>query len=256
MKKLNMVAAVLALGGGAAAPRATADPQPSPQPMVVGGAVDASPDVGWIAALSQRGLYTCSGSLVAPAFVLTAAHCTQSTRARQWMVRLGSKDRIDGGLVRRVRRILEFPGYGFNHGDMALLRLQERVAIEPVALVPRGTRWVGDLGYIAGWGQTAANDLKPPRWLRSASIPIQPHRMCRKTYGSRFFDRRFMLCAGDRRPASCLGDSGGPLARWVNGGWHLVGVTSLGKRQCNRPVGYASVASKPLRKWLRKRLGT
>lgn len=256
MKELIATAAVLALGGGAAAPMATASPQPSPQPMVVGGDIDVSSDVGWIAALIQTGRYRCSGSLVAPAFVLTAAHCTQSTRARQWTVRLGSKDRTDGGLVRRVRRILEFPGYGSNHGDMALLRLQERTAIEPVALVPRGTSWVGDWGYIAGWGQTAANDQRPPRWLRSASVPIQPDYVCRKTYGPRFFNRRFMLCAGSRRPASCLGDSGGPLARWVDGAWHLKGVTSLGKRQCNRPVGYASVGSKPLRKWLRKKLGT
>jgi trypsin len=256
MKRLVMMTAVLALGGGVAAPMATANSQPDPERMVVGGEVDASADVGWIAALSESGRYMCSGSLVAPTYVLTAAHCTQFTRARQWTVRLNSKDRTDGGVVRRVRRILEFPRYGFNHGDMALLRLRRSVALEPVGLVPRGTRWVGDSAYMAGWGRTAANDQRVPRWLRSASIPIQPDRVCRTAYGRRFFDGRFMLCAGYRRPASCLGDSGGPLARSLNGAWQLVGVTSIGKRKCNRPAGYAWVGSKPLRKWLRKTLGT
>jgi trypsin len=226
--------------------------------MIVGGEVDEQPDVGWIAALNERGSYACSGSLVAPAFVLTAAHCARGTRARHWTVRLDSKDRASGGVVRRVRRILRFPGYrpASDYGDMALLRLRRRVAVEPVRLVQPGTRWIGQLGYVAGWGQTSADDPRSPRLLHSASIPIRLYRACRRTYGPWAFDARVMLCAGNRQPSTCSGDSGGPLARSPNGAWRLVGVTSFGTQRCNRPGGYAWVGSKPLRRWLRKRLGT
>lgn len=226
--------------------------------MIIGGEVDEHPDVGWIAALNDKGRYACSGSLVAPVFVLTAAHCTLRTRARHWTVRLDSKDRTEGGVVRRVRRILRFPRYrpATDFGDMALLRLKRPVEVEPVRLVRRGTHWIGNPGYIAGWGWTSADDPRPPRWLHSIWTPVQPDRVCRRVYGPRGFDGRGMLCAGTRRRGTCSGDSGGPLARSLNGAWQLVGVTSFGTPRCNRPGGYAWVGSKPLRRWLRKRLGT
>jgi secreted trypsin-like serine protease len=254
MKKLLPILAI-ALAAAVAAPAAAADPDR--KPLIVGGVVDESPDVGWIASLNERGRYACSGSLVAPSFVLTAAHCTAGTRARHWTVRLDSKNRVVGGEFRRVRRILTFPRFSYRtaYGDMALLRLRRAVAVEPVRLVPHGTHWIGHSAYIAGWGQTSATNRRSPRWLNSASIPIRPDRVCQRAYSRRSFDGRVMLCAGNGLPDTCSGDSGGPLARWLDGAWHLVGVTSFGGLRCNSPSVYAWVGSSPLRGWLRKRLG-
>jgi secreted trypsin-like serine protease len=69
-----------------------------------------------------------------------------------------------------------------------------------------------------------------------------------------------MLCAGheDGSPDTCGGDSGGPLARKVDGRWRLVGVTSYGVPGCGS-VGtygvYAWVGSPVLRNWLREQVG-
>lgn len=258
MKKLVTLIVVL-IAGAVAVPAAAASsqpPEPSALPRVVGGAFDATPDTAWIASLNYQGLPSCGGSLVAPSLVLTAAHCTRRTRARQWVVRLESKDRALGGHVRRVRRIHEFPGYipALDYGDMALLRLRQPVEVEPVGLVPHGTHWIGERGYIAGWGQTAATRRSSPRRLRSAWIPIRADSVCKRKYGFGYSGGT-MICAGSNEASACMGDSGGPLARVVDGRWQLLGVTSYGRPGCNRPGAYAWVGSKPLRRWLRTSLG-
>jgi trypsin len=245
--------ALAAVGAAALVPAAAGAAER--QPMIVGGGVDETPDVGWIAALKVRGSYTCTGSLVAPAFVLTAAHCTLRTRARHWVVRLDTKDRDEGGVVRRVRRILRFPRFRTfdDFGDMALLRLRRPVDVEPVRLVRTGTHWIGNPGYIAGWGQTRGGIRPSARLLRSVWVPIRPDPVCVRQYG--LWESRAMLCAGNRRRGTCAGDSGGPLARHVDGAWRLAGVTSFGTQRCNRPGGYTWVGGKPLRRWLREHLG-
>jgi secreted trypsin-like serine protease len=258
MRKLGIVVALSALGVLAVAPITAAQDQTT---QVVGGSVDRQPDVQWIAALTYRGRFVCGGSLVTRRYVLTAAHCVEGSRFDPWRVRLGSKNRSYGGSVLRINGGSLYPDYDFPYGDMALMRLERRVGYTPVRLAPKGTpQSVGFSAYLAGWGSTWGNGPRshgpPSGVLRSAFIPTRRDAACSRTYGRRYHGA-VMLCAGDGHPDACFGDSGGPLARRVNGTWQLLGVTSQGHpRGCGvGPGAYAWVGSAQLRSWLRNRLG-
>lgn len=257
MKKLALLLPVLALCALTIPSVSVAE---NYRPQVIGGTIDRRSDVKWVAAILYPGSgsryqrQACTGSLVTRRYVLTAAHCVVPERPNQ--VLLGTKDLRRGGRVVGVRRAFVYPGYqrsGRFYGDMALLKLKDRVRIDPVGLVAREVHGVGEMGYIAGWGDTTGG-RSYPYLLHSAWIPIQRDAVCGSWYGANYAGH-VMICAGDGYPATCQGDSGGPLARRVQGRWRLVGVTSYGKDGCRSPNVYAWVGSPELRPWLRNRLG-
>lgn len=238
------------------------------------GKLETRSDVNWVAAIlntSEGSRYErqfCGGSLVSSRWVLTAAHCLldeegEVRAASEVRVLLGTKNLNRGGRIRSVSSVRMFPGYdaASSYGDMVLLRLRYSVPYKPARLVGEGTHFVGDNGYVAGWGNMASlpsGESDFPRMMRSAFLPIISDEFC--SPHDEDFNGDVMLCAGheDGSPDTCGGDSGGPLARKVDGRWRLAGVTSYGVPGCGS-VGtygvYAWVGSPVLRDWLREQVG-
>jgi hypothetical protein len=184
----------------------------SPQ-RIVGGSLVPSGSYPWTAALLNSSLQQgCGGSLVAPKWVVTAAHCTANWAS---FVRVGSVDRSSGGQVVRVIRRINHPNYG-RGSDIALLELETPVTgIAPVQMASADPA-AGSATRLLGWGSTVPQGNGGSQFLKQLDTSILARSSCATAVTGD-------LCiSGTSSATACYGDSGGPAL--VNGA--LVGATS------------------------------
>ncbi|XP_039577693.1 transmembrane protease serine 5, partial [Passer montanus] len=239
---------------------------------VVGG-TDVSPGRWpWQVSVCQGSQHRCGGSVLAPEWILTAAHCVHSPQpgagspqcrcrgcrqlpAPAWLVFAGMVThgslRPEAGVP--VRAIIAHPLYNDSSldYDMALIRLQAPLnfsrAIRAVCLPPAPRDLLqGTPCWVSGWGHTAPGQAQVAGTLKEALVPLIGTRRCNSScvYKGELTAR--MLCAGHLRGHvdACQGDSGGPLVCWDGDTWRLVGVVSWGQgcAEPNHPGVYTNVA--------------
>lgn len=246
--------------------RATPTPLPPEeelQPQIIGGTVADEGEYPWQVALidatESNPFYGqfCGGSLIAPGWVLTAAHCVQEdgniTNPLFLSVVAGINKLSSGpmsgsqGQRRNVSQIYVHWAFNedtFDH-DLALLRLaspfslDDKVKIIPLATAADSARYAsGVLATVTGWGRTNPPPEEPiqyPDDLMEVEVPIVDQTVCSTAYPGQITAN--MLCAGYSVGGkdSCQGDSGGPLiVPDGNGGWLQAGIVSWG-RGCAQP---------------------
>lgn len=259
-----LLALVLASGMG---PRAGAA-ETALGAAVVGG-TPAPATFTFVAALLRPGTgaantrHFCGGALVAPTWVVTAAHCAQALQGRTGgLVVLGRADLLGtGGEEHPIKAIHRFPGWTGapgTGGDIALLELTRPSAIPPAPVLRDGDEpiWDGGLrqGTIAGWGYTVATGSAPSAVLLAAALPVFPEGQCQRFLGPSFDPAR-LLCGGNAQASACSGDSGGPLlVTDTRGRLAVAGVSSFGPRVCGQsPSFYSRVAG--FADWLAETMG-
>ena len=256
MSRLLAVAAVLAASLAIA----------SPSSAVVGGR-DAAPGAyPAVAEITFGSSFLCTGTLIAPRWVLTAGHCGSITGAAvgspaAWPpqlidVRIGSVTPGAGERV-PVRRVVVNPNYLANVGyDIALLELSTASTKAPARVVGAGgsALWApGTMETIVGFGTTSeGGDVADT--LQEAQVPITTDAYCSGAYDD--FDATSMVCAGFPQGGvdTCQGDSGGPMfGRDAAGALKVVGATSFGEgcARPGKPGVYARVGDTALREWIR-----
>lgn len=213
----------------------------APSLAIVGGH-DAAPGAyPSIAEITFGSSFLCTGTLIAPDYVLTAGHCGSITGAAVgtpagWPallidVRIGSNKSGQGEKVPVARVIVE-PDYLATSGhDITLLQLASNSTKAPtrVAGASEGSLWApGTMETIAGWGTTSEGG-DTPGTLQEAQVPITADATCAAAYSD--FDATTMVCAGYPQGGTdtCQGDSGGPMVgRDATGEWVQVGIVSWG----------------------------
>ncbi|XP_045849920.1 serine protease 33 isoform X2 [Meles meles] len=270
------VLVLLVLGAAGTATReSTACGQPQVSSRIVGGRDARVGQWPWQASIQHRGAHVCGGSLIAPQWVLTAAHCfPRPTPPSEYRVLLGALRLVPASpraLSAPVRRVLLPPDFSEDgaRGDLALLQLRRPVPlsarVQPVCLPEPGVRPpTGTPCWVTGWGSLHPG-VPLPDWrpLQGVRVPLLDRRTCDHLYhvgtdvpSSERIVLRGNLCAGyvQGHKDACQGDSGGPLTCLRSGRWVLVGVVSWGKGCAlpNRPGVYTNVAT--YSPWIQARL--
>ncbi len=208
--------------------------EPRSQSLIVGGTPVSSenPAAKSLVALvsSQKGTLRsfCSGTLVAPRLVLTAAHCIEGIRqAQDIQVFFGSSINDKRGVRRSVVAMRSYTTEAqrfYPNFDIAWLRLGEQAPwpyhpieiLRDPALLPVNTELL-----LAGFGKSSTNCTGegPPcsGIAREALTPLK------RSVNSAHF-RHLLLTGPTPGSGSCNGDSGGPAYVFVKDKWYLAGL--------------------------------
>ncbi|SBT53722.1 S1 family peptidase [Micromonospora narathiwatensis] len=182
--------------------------------IIGGGTVSSAP---WAAAVFSNGSFTCSGSVIASSWVLTARHCISGTMS----VRIGSVYYASGGTTRTVSAT-------YTRNDLALMRLSSAVTTSTVSLASSNPP-IGSTNSIYGWGMTCYSGCNPSSQLKTATVQVTSN-SATDAYGGQAI--RSSRINGN----AWKGDSGGP--QFYNGLQVGVASTADGSSIQN----YASVA--------------
>ncbi|KYO41332.1 coagulation factor VII [Alligator mississippiensis] len=202
----------------------------------------------WQALILQNLKEQCGGSLLAPNWVVTAAHCVEKANVKQLMIKLGGhriNKKDESEQERGVTKIIIHEKYSsatVEH-DIALLQLEKPVNftdyVLPICLPERqfSERELSSIRYstVSGWGRLIERGATAAILMR-VDLPRVKTKQCMEETNLNITEN--MFCAGDLSGTkdSCKGDSGGPHATKYKNTWFLTGIVSWGKGCATRGI--------------------
>ena len=156
------------------------------------------------------GNYSCTGTVIAPTSVLTAGHCLEGATSVVVTAYIGSQGYLYPARSWSVHPDFAEAGNGAIRYDAAVLTTRKTLPNPPMALLTSSATSAGQSVFIAGWGA-------PTYTLTVGAAEID-------SVGDVTVSFKYDGQLSD----TCVGDSGGPMYRVLNGKAGVVGITSYG----------------------------
>jgi trypsin len=235
-----VVSFVVFVQSGEAAPQATDEQTPyaSVSPKIVGGTVVPNgkyPFVAYIELYQGKRVFACTGSLIDPDSVLTAAHCLINTTGAKVIVGRTDLRKKNRGQEIGASRPFIHPRYNGNGYDAGVLKLSRPVkGIKPIKLatpIQNNLEKPGNILTAAGWGAVRQRPEIYPKRMQEVSVPVVSDSRAKRAYQSQVskYLPSLMVAAGKKGKSPCFGDSGGPL--FDPGSRTQVGIDNFSAKQ-------------------------
>ena len=184
---------------------------------VVGGETKSFQDYPFVVVIKTAQNEVCTGTLISPKLVLTAAHCIdKSLRLIQATKILPTVHAMKGQTLQKIKveRAIAHPGFESDEKvDLAMLKLEDEVQLEVYPTILDHSHATGDQLIMFGVGR---HDPKLPSDLALRTLNIEVDTIEKRVISS------FKPQMG-----ACSGDSGGGLIKITKEGPRLAGVTYL-----------------------------